>query len=128
MTLEIGSGSVLVVDDDYDIRASLIEVLGSEGYTVVGAGNGLEALKQLQRSVPALILLDIMMPLMNGIQFRNEQVRNPPWAKVPVIVMTARSREELALQGMSLEGIGYLRKPVDLRTLLGLVERSMPRS
>jgi CheY-like chemotaxis protein len=121
---------ILVVDDDRDIRDSLIEVLEGEGYQVASAGNGQEALDYLKDAapLPAVILLDIMMPLMNGIQFRVEQKKNLSWSKIAVIVMTAIARGELAskldgveLDGTQIDGMQYLRKPIDLRTLLELV-------
>lgn len=115
--------TVLVVDDDRDIRESLCEVLEQEGYRVVSAGNGLEALGYLEsaRELPALILLDLMMPVMNGFQFRIAQKKNLAWSGIPVIVVTATSRAE-TVSTMDMEGVGFLRKPIELRTLLALIE------
>jgi CheY-like chemotaxis protein len=129
----ISSGPILVVEDDYDIREALKMVLVENGYQVVSAGDGQEALDYLKQGAepPALILLDLMMPLMNGFQFRAEQKKDPFWSKIPVIAMTAMSRQELSsklgttpVDGPPLDGLGYLQKPVDLQTLVNLVTRA----
>jgi len=85
------AGPILVVDDDRDIRDSLVEVLGEHGYPVIGAGNGVEALEILRTSAPppSLILLDLMMPVMDGREFRERQLENPALADIPVIVISA---------------------------------------
>jgi CheY-like chemotaxis protein len=119
---------ILVVDDDSDIRDTLTAVLEGEGYRVVGARNGLEALRYLERAapLPALILLDIMMPLMNGVQFRKAQKKNLSWREIAVIVMTASSRQDTVskMDGDHLDGMQYLSKPIGLTTLVDLVARS----
>ena len=105
-----------------------MEVLASEGYSVAGAGNGLEALDYLRRSpgLPALILLDVMMPVMSGAQFRTEQMKNASWSAIPVVLLTAMKREEIvATMGEAQQvGMDYLRKPIDLGVLLDVVARS----
>src|SRR5262245_59582395 len=79
--------SVLIIEDDPDIREALAEILEDEGYATVLAGNGREALDHLAKSeMPALILLDLMMPIMDGWQFRDEQRRSPSYAAIPVVV------------------------------------------
>jgi len=82
--------SVLIVEDDADVRESLVAILESEGYRVLEAENGAVALDQLRRDVPVcLILLDLFMPTMNGWTFRDEQLRDPQLAPIPVIVISA---------------------------------------
>src|SRR5881392_3915466 len=85
------AGPVLVVEDDEDIRDSLVEFLGDEGYEARGAGNGREALSLLAAIAPppCLIILDLMMPVMDGRTFREEQLRRPDVADIPVIVISA---------------------------------------
>lgn len=83
--------NILVVDDDLDIRIALSELLEDEGYTVGTAANGFEALTYLrEHPLTFLVLLDLMMPMMDGFQFRAEQKNNPKIASIPVIVMTAQ--------------------------------------
>src|SRR5262249_1755713 len=84
------SGIVLVVDDDSDIRGALCELLEDEGYRVVAASNGEEALVYLNsRERPCVILLDLMMPVMDGWEFRRQQQKDPRWSQIPVVVITA---------------------------------------
>jgi CheY-like chemotaxis protein len=114
---------ILIVDDDYDIRTSISAVLEEQGYSTVAVENGWEALEWMKHALPALILLDVMMPVMNGCQFRIEQMKSAAWRDIPVIVMTAKGQDELMREGMPLEGTQLVRKPFDLKTLLALVER-----
>ena len=90
------SSFILVVDDDHDIRDSLVELLEDHGYQAVGAANGVEALGVLRTTPepPCLILLDLMMPVMDGRQFREQQVKNPAWLQIPVIVISAYGNVE----------------------------------
>src|SRR5262245_11415139 len=82
--------SVLVVEDDNDIRDALTLILRDQGYQVDSASNGQEALDQLRRGSPAnLIVLDLMMPVMDGWQFRHEQQRDPTLAGIPVVIVSA---------------------------------------
>src|SRR5690606_13804277 len=89
-TLERRTGHILVVEDDQDIRESVVEILEDEGHRVSAAADGREALERLQRAQPRpdLILLDLMMPVMNGFQFREEQLKRPELAGIPVVVDT----------------------------------------
>lgn len=116
---------ILVVEDDFDIRDTLAQILEAEGYDVSGAANGAEALDVLAHEVPpALILLDLMMPIMNGWQFRTEQLKNPEFAAIPVVVISAD-----AGVGQKAQAIGAadsLKKPVPLETLLSVVSRYAP--
>jgi CheY-like chemotaxis protein len=81
---------VLVVDDDQDIRDALCELLEEEGYRAVAAANGQDALVYLKsREPPCVILLDLMMPIMDGWEFRRRQQHDPELASIPVVVITA---------------------------------------
>ena len=114
---------LLVVDDDADLRELLRELLELQGYTVTTAVNGQDALTHLRDSPPpAVILLDLMMPIMDGSQFLEEQRKDPDLARIPVVTMTAgRNLEHLAA------GHPLLAKPFDLDKLLELLERSCRR-
>ena len=115
---------VLVVEDDVSIRQSLVELLGDEGYDVVGAANGLEALSLLQQPgpPPAVIVLDVMMPVMDGRTFRQEQLRNPRLADIPVIVLSAY--RDVAGLASELRATEVIRKPLRLVDLLNVVQRA----
>lgn len=116
------SKRILVVEDDNSIRELLVELLQSEGYEVASAVNGLEGLKYLQsQKYPDLILIDLMMPVMDGYAFRTEQLKNSDWSKIPVVVMSAEAnaKEKMKKFGVT----AFLAKPVELDTILKTVER-----
>jgi len=113
---------ILVVDDDRDIRDSLIELLEDHGYPARGAGNGVEAIDVLRAepAPPCLILLDLMMPVMDGRGFREAQLREPAWAGIPVIVISAYGDVDTQAGALALE---FLKKPLTTRPLMAAVER-----
>ena len=115
-------GSVLVVEDDPELLHSLTEVLESEGYRVACARHGLEALGRLRGGTrPSVILLDLMMPIMNGWQFRYEQRQDSDLSKIPVVVVSAKSDSRQHAEW--LEADGYISKPIDLNVLFGTLSR-----
>jgi CheY-like chemotaxis protein len=116
------SSTILIVDDDNDVRRALTELLEEEGYSVAGAANGRVALELMRAGIrPSLILLDLMMPGMSGWEFRAAQLKNARLALIPVVVVTAAST---FIDGApTLPDIELLRKPFDLDTLLTLVGR-----
>lgn len=113
-------GGILVVDDDADIRDSLREVLEDEGYDVACVANGREALDHLKTTSPApcVILLDLMMPIMDGWQFRREQMANPEISQIPLIVITATGNRPVLIDAAEL-----VLKPLELARLFEAVER-----
>lgn len=102
--------AVLLVEDDPDSREALAALLEMSGRVVRSAGNGREAIEQLEKGLrPSVILLDLMMPVMNGWEFLEARARGPAWAAIPVIVLSAA-----AIDGkISSLGVPYLRKPID---------------
>jgi CheY-like chemotaxis protein len=114
--------TILVVDDDPDIRETLVEILETEGCDAVGASNGVEALTVLRGGglQPCLILLDLMMPIMDGFTFRDEQRRDPALCDIPVVVISAY--REPARNAEVVDAAGHLEKPIPLARLLGFVE------
>jgi CheY-like chemotaxis protein len=108
---------VLVVDDDEAVRTVVEETLRSDGHEVACANDGRMALTRLRcGEVPALMLLDLMMPGMNGWQLLDEMRRDPALESLPVIVLTAfDARDDLP------QGCHVLHKPIDADVLLGLV-------
>ena len=120
-------GSVLVVEDDPELLHSLSEVLQSEGYGVARARHGLEALGRLRGgSRPSVILLDLMMPIMNGWQFRYEQRQDSDLSKIPVVVVSAKSDSRQHAEW--LEADGYISKPIDPKQLFAAMARYLPAS
>jgi CheY-like chemotaxis protein len=116
-----GERRVLVVDDDPSIQGFLAEALVDEGYRVRTAANGREALAILGEWRPDLILLDLMMPEMDGWAFRGEQRAMPAVSDVPVIVLSAT--RELAARTRDLEPVQVVPKPFDLEALLGTIDQ-----
>jgi two-component system, chemotaxis family, chemotaxis protein CheY len=114
---------VLIVDDDVGIREALTMILEDEGYEVSSAANGQLALDWLvtHSSLPNLILLDLMMPIMNGWEFHTAMRKEGRFATIPVIVLSADSN--MAQKAQSLQAQGYLAKPVDIELLLSTVNR-----
>lgn len=113
--------NILVVDDDAALRNTLIEALEGEGYRTTSASNGLEALERLrgEKTPPAVILLDMMMPVMDGWAFRDEQQRDPQLAEIPVVVFSAQGNvKEMASE---VSASAYLKKPVTLKELLAIL-------
>jgi CheY-like chemotaxis protein len=117
---------VLVVEDDPDQRSAIVLALESEGYAVLTAASGVEALEVLDAGTkPCMILLDLMMPEMDGVQFRMEQLKRTRLASIPVVVASAFGQMTRAKY---LQVADYLRKPLDLDQLLTVIERVTQRS
>jgi CheY-like chemotaxis protein len=123
MSLEKKSAHILVVEDDPDIRESVVEILEDDGHVVTSAGDGREALDRLQSASPApdLILLDLMMPVMSGYQFREEQLKLPAFAGIPVLIVTADVNARSKVE--SLQVAGFVQKPLKIQPLLDLVNQ-----
>jgi CheY-like chemotaxis protein len=112
---------ILIVEDDFDIREALTQILEEEGYAVRGAANGREALDLVNHgAAPKLILLDLMMPVMNGWQFRAEQLKDPRIASVPVLVISADPQVQPKAASLGVSGL--LKKPIALDDLLEAVK------
>jgi len=116
-------GQVLVVDDDQDIRETLIEVLDAYGYRAVGAADGLEALARLREpeSRWCLVILDLAMPTMDGRAFRAEQLHDPRLSEIPVVLLSARHDvDDVALE---LKVAAHRTKPIQVTDLVQLMRR-----
>ena len=111
--------SVLIVEDDVDVREFVDVFLRTSGYETVCAANGQEALDRMREQRPCLVLLDIQMPVMDGFQFRARQLRDPALADVPVLCITAVYDPEQVTREI---GLRCLSKPADFDALLGEVE------
>jgi two-component system OmpR family response regulator len=117
---------VLVVDDDDSIRGTLAEAFELEGYQVVCAANGAEALDSVRQGPPHAIVLDLMMSVMNGWEFLERCRADALCRDTPVVVMSAYRK--LPEQAASLGVRGCIAKPFDLDVLLGAVERVVRRA
>jgi CheY-like chemotaxis protein len=110
--------TVLIVEDDPDTREMLTSFLQLEGFQTETASNGREALDRLTGGVDAaVIVLDLMMPVMDGWQFRRRQVEDARLAKIPTIVVSAAGRDRMA----QISADAYLAKPIDMDELLSRV-------
>ena len=105
------------------IRDSIVEFLSEQGYDAVGAADGREALDKLDHSEPrpCLILLDLMMPVMDGRSFRERQLQIPELAQIPVVLFSAY--QDVAKTAIALNAVGHLAKPLKLPDLLRTVRR-----
>jgi len=125
VTEQRAGGHVLIIDDDPDHRESLAVLLEAEGYAVAAVAGGREAMAHLRSgALPSVILLDLMMPVMNGWEFCAAQQRDPALASIPVIVLSAL--DGLDRLAGSLNAAGYLRKPVKVSALLATAARFRP--
>jgi DNA-binding response OmpR family regulator len=114
---------ILLVEDDRDVRDAIAEVLEEEGYQVARARTGVDALEQLGKShrLPAAIVLDLMMPLMDGWEFWSLQQSHYEWASIPVVVISADTNAKD--KSSALRPIACLRKPLDIDELLAILTR-----
>jgi CheY-like chemotaxis protein len=119
------SASILVVEDDTDMREILSELLTAEGYRVFSASNGREGLDQLRAGLrPSVVLLDLTMPVMDGWEFRARQTEDPALRSIPIIVTTAMPPSRVG----PMPGVSVLRKPLDLDSLISLIRSHIDES
>jgi CheY-like chemotaxis protein len=112
---------ILVVDDDADIREVLSEVLTESGHEVLTASNGLEGLQILRDGwAPCMVLLDLMMPVMDGYLFLEAAKRDPALASIPITVITAGRQVDV----QRLEGATLVAKPIRLPALMSLIAKN----
>ncbi len=104
---------ILIVEDSSDLRALLREFFEGEGFNIRLASNGQEALDLLKttKTLPSFILLDLMMPIMDGYTFREEQRRDQRFSSIPVVVMTADGQGEEKTKNLGVKG--FLKKPIN---------------
>jgi CheY-like chemotaxis protein len=115
--------AILIVDDDRAVLNGLTELLESEGYEVATAIDGLDALDQLRGGLrPCVILLDLMMPVMDGWDFRHEQMKDEALRDIPVVVITATGFSETSVKAQ-FGDIEFVAKPPPIRGLLDAIRR-----
>jgi CheY-like chemotaxis protein len=111
---------VLVVDDDPDILDAICDILDGEGYRVARARHGLEALERVDEEEPSLILLDLMMPVMDGLAFAQALRARPLARRIPIVVISADGNPQRAA---AVGAQGYLAKPFDIDALMSHISR-----
>lgn len=118
--------SILVVDDDNELRETVRDLLADEGYTTAGAANGEEALAYLRTEArPSLILLDLSMPVMDGIAFRQAQRADATLSSIPVVIFSAAAQVAEKVRDLGVAAV--LAKPIKLEQLLGTISKFVPR-
>ena len=109
---------ILLVDDEEDILRVMVHLLESRGYEVISAADGLDGLEKAKHGNPDLIILDVMLPKMDGYKVCKMLKLNEEYKKIPVILLTARMEESTKELAEELQYDAYLTKPFDLKTLL----------
>jgi len=113
--------SILIVEDDDGVRDTIAGILRDEGYTVETASNGAAALRRLrEQPAPSLILLDLMMPEMDGLDFRARQQADPALRSIPIVIISARP--DVARHAERLHADDFLQKPMSFEELLHVVQ------
>jgi DNA-binding response OmpR family regulator len=122
------TASILVVDDEPRVRDAIRQTLELEGFRVLTAGDGEEALALLQQRAVDLVLTDVAMPGMNGYQLYERVREKPIWATVPVIFLTARSMDSDIRYGKELGADDYLTKPIEPHDLVAVIRGKLRRT
>lgn len=115
---------ILVVDDEKDVVELLSFLLKKDGYQVVSAHNGIEALEKVDSEKPDLVLLDVMMPEMDGYTVQTKLMENPTTRDIPVIILTAKGQLKDVF-AMSSNVAAYMAKPFDPKLLRQKIEESL---
>ncbi|MFA5507209.1 MAG: response regulator [Vulcanimicrobiota bacterium] len=122
------SAKVLVVDDEPNVLRSLVQYLTIEEFTVETASNGQEALEKVDSFNPELILLDVMMPGMDGFEVLDKVKEKPGHSDTPVIMLTAKDQSSDVLKGYQSGATSYLVKPFNLDELVETINQTLERS
>ncbi len=112
---------ILIIEDDIEIRNSLRDVLEIEGYDVSMAKNGEEAISYLKDHHPSAIILDMMMPVMNGYEFRHLQLQDESMSNIPTAILSAEGNLDQKVKDLGIEYV--LKKPIDLDNLISTIEQ-----
>jgi len=117
--------TILLVEDDRELHGAMTAILDAEGYRVIGAYDGEEAMDRLREGArPSLVLLDLMLPRKDGLQFRAEQLADGRLAEIPVIAYSGDAR--LAEAATALRVRHWFRKPIDFGVMLEVIGRYCP--
>lgn len=118
---------IVVVEDEEDILELLRYHLTREGYSVTAANNGEQALKIIAQKTPALVLLDLMLPGLNGLEICRSLKKDPQTAAIPIMMVTAKNEESDVVIGLELGADDYIMKPFSMKVLLARVHTVLRR-
>jgi DNA-binding response OmpR family regulator len=121
------SARILIVDDEPNIVLSLEFLMEQAGFEVAVAEDGEAALAQLAAFRPDLVLLDIMLPRLNGYEVCQRMRAHPDWSRIKVVMLSAKGRELEVSKGLALGADAYVTKPFSTRELMALVQRLLAR-
>ena len=127
MPTKISGNDILVVDDDPYLCEIMTDVLEAEGHRIRLASNGMQALERIRERKPQLVLLDLMMPVMNGWEVAAAMRANPDWADIPIILITAAHGSDAQKQ-QETGARAVIKKPFDIDELGRVVEANVPKS
>ncbi len=116
-------GTVLTIDDSKAIRDMISLTLGGAGYRVIEASNGAEGLQQLKSEAVSLVIVDLNMPVMNGLDFIRHARRDPKGAGVPIVMLTTESKPEIKAEGKAAGATGWINKPFDADMLVTVARK-----
>lgn len=102
---------LLIIEDDSAVRITLVELMSIHGYECMWANNGVDALEQLKKSIPDLIICDVNMPVMDGYEFTKKIGSDSVYAHIPIILLTANVGEEAKIKGLDAGAVDYIKKP-----------------
>jgi two-component system chemotaxis response regulator CheY len=114
---------VLTIDDSKSVRDMVAFALEPQGYRVVGAADGSEGLARLRSDAPALVITDLNMPVMNGVEFIEAARREPGGAGVPIIMLTTETAAEMKARGKAAGATGWIEKPFDPAKLVAVAKK-----
>jgi len=116
---------ILIVDDESDIIDTISFRLQQEGYECISASDGIEALKKAHTENPSLIILDIMLPKMNGYKVSRLLKFDEKYQHIPIIMLTAKTQDSERITGIETGADGYLTKPFDMDNLIAMIQKHM---
>ena|SRR5882724_9755719 len=114
---------ILLIDDSRALATSLADILTMEGYEVTIVNNGVKAIAFLEKNIPNLIITDLIMPEMNGIEFIQNIRKEPRYKSIPIIAISADTREERAQEGIAAGANLFFTKPFDEYILIKSIEK-----
>ncbi len=122
---EVVKKKILIVDDEPDMRELLTMYLTGRGFLVNEAGDGVDGLESVKKARPDLVILDVMMPRMDGFQLLKVLKSDPEYSKMPVIMLTAKNDVDSTAMGEKLHADHYLTKPFDVSILIQFINSSI---
>jgi CheY-like chemotaxis protein len=126
MAVRVSVALILVVDDEFSIAEVVESILLDAGHEVVTAANGQQGLERLRDRLPNLVLIDFMMPIMDGPAMLEAMKENPAYSNIPAIVMSSLPEGAIG-EAVKARSAAFLRKPFKLRTVVNVVDRVLRR-